>query len=74
MRASGSSTWPASVSATRMTVPVEQGGCETAFQGLDHPADLSGLHAAAPAERPRARRGKVATVTNLGGLGLGRAQ
>ncbi|MFZ2045977.1 MAG: hypothetical protein WAV12_18445 [Trebonia sp.] len=57
-----------------MTVPVEQGGCETAFQGLDHPADLSGLHAAAPAERPRARRGKVATVTNLGGLGLGRAQ
>ena len=52
LRASGSSTLPASVSATRMTVPVEQGGRETAFQGLDHAADLSELHAAA---RPSGR-------------------
>ena len=70
LRASGSSTWPASVSATRMTVPVKQGSPEIAFQGLDHAGDLSELHAAA---RPGSRGpgGKVATATNLGGLGLG---
>ena len=52
LRASGSSTWPASVSATRMTVPVEQGAPEIAFQGLDRAGDLSELH---PVARPGGR-------------------
>ena len=41
--------------------PGRTGGRETAFQGLDRAANLSELHV-------------VATATNLGGLGLGRAQ
>jgi hypothetical protein len=41
-----------------MTVPVEQGGRQTAFQGLDRAADLSELHVAArPSGRGPARKG-----------------
>ena len=57
-----------------MTVPVEQGGRETAFQGLDRAADLSELRTRPPGRAAAGPRGKVATATNLGGLGLGRAQ